>query len=67
MEVLKQSGYTIKAACNAIGISRSGYYAGRKPKEKSEKVSELKDTGILEKIKAIKLDHPFWGYRRVRA
>jgi len=67
VEVLKQSGYTIKAACNAIGISRSGYYAGRKPKEKSEKVTELKDRGILETIKAIKLDHPFWGYRRVRA
>jgi putative transposase len=30
-------------------------------------VPELKDLDLLERIKEIKANHPFWGYRRVRA
>jgi len=65
VETLKRAGYTVKDGCQALGISRSGYYAAREPKGRLENVSELRDTRFLEKIKAIKLERPFWGYRRV--
>ena len=67
MERLKQIGYTVKDGCSALGISRSGYYTAKQPEDKLETISELKDKELLEKIKALKLEHPFWGYRRVRA
>jgi putative transposase len=67
VERLKQAGYTVKDGCQALGISRSGYYAAREPKGRPENISELRDSGLLEKMKAIKLEHPFWGYRRVWA
>lgn len=67
MEIFLQSGYTIKDACYTLGISRSGYYGAKQSKQRAETVSESKDTELLEKMKAIKLLHPFWGYRRVRA
>lgn len=35
-------------------------------RERSEKVA-LRNAPIVERIKAIKADHPFWGYRRVWA
>jgi len=31
------------------------------------KIIDITETLLIEKIKAIKLEHPFWGYRRVRA
>jgi transposase InsO family protein len=65
--MLRQSGYTVKDACDTLGISRSGYYVAKQPKAKPETISELRDLELLEKIKALKLEHPFWGYRRVRA
>lgn len=67
METLKQAGYTVKDGRQALGISRSGYYALKLPKEETRKTSGLKNAKLLEKIKAIKTDHPFWGYRRVWA
>ncbi len=67
METLKQEGYTVRDGCSALGISRSGYYAVRQPKERQKTISAPQDTEFLERIKAIKLKHPFWGYRRVRA
>lgn len=68
MGVLKESGYTVKDACEALGVSRSGYYASLRVKRVSC-VSEglVRDGDLLERIKAIKVGHPFWGYRRVRA
>lgn len=65
--MLKQAGYTVKDACSVLGISRSGYYAQRLPKEEVKKTSDIKDAELLGRIKAIKLGHPFWGYRRVWA
>ena len=64
---MKKEGYTIKDACSALGISRSGYYSAKLPGKKVKKAWEEKDAEILKKIKAIKTDHPFWGYRRVWA
>ena len=72
MKKLKEARYTIKDACNALGISRSRYYSFRKAKTTIEDtIEETKEHGndeeFLERIKLIKLNHPFWGYRRVTA
>jgi len=66
VEELKKEGYTIKAACEALGIARSSYYASRKKQttEKAERKVKEKDAEIIEKIKEIKTLHPFWVYRR---
>ena len=56
----------MKDACHALGISRSGYYVQPSMRE-GKIVSELKDLDLLKRIKKIKANHPFWGYRRVRA
>jgi hypothetical protein len=64
-ELIKH-GYSVKDSCSAIGVSRSRYYNFgncRKGKESRK----TKDGELLNKIKAIKGDHPFWGYRRVTA
>lgn len=67
METLKQAGYTIKDACSVLGISRSGYYAQKLPKDPKEANPSMEDAELIERIREIKLNHPFWGYRRVRA
>ncbi len=66
--MLRESGYTVKDACKALGISRSGYYASLRDKRVQRcDEGEIRDGDLLERIKAIKAGHPFWGYRRVRA
>jgi len=66
--VLKESGYTVKDACAALGISRSGYYASlREKRVQCGNEGEIRDGDLLERVKVIKVGHPFWGYRRVRA
>ena len=67
MESLKLSGYTVKDAGEALGFSRSSYYVSNQPKETKECHLALRDSELVERIKAIKAEHPFWGYRRVRA
>jgi putative transposase len=67
VESLKQNGYTVKDACEALAFSRSSYYVSKQPKEAKECHLALRDTVLIEQIKAIKAEHPFWGYRRVRA
>jgi putative transposase len=66
VEVFKEWGYSVRDACSALGISRSGYYAGKRPRG-SEEHSGVKDTDLIERVKRIKGEHPFWGYRRVWA
>jgi len=65
--MLKESGYTIRDACEALGISRSGYYALRRPDKPRKIGPDVRDAKLLERIEALKSRHPFWGYRRVRA
>ena len=67
MDRLKEAGYTVKDVCKALGISRSGYYQAKLPRAVKDKESASKDDTVVERIKAIKSEHPFWGYRRVRA
>ena len=66
MDSIKEMGYTVKDACKVIGISRSWYYAVKKRKDKRE-VSVSRDEALLDEIKRIKGEHPYWGYRRVWA
>jgi len=65
--VLKAQGYSVTDACRALGISRSGYYYGVRGKVARVKGPGLKDMDLLERIRRIKAEHPFWGYRRVWA
>jgi hypothetical protein len=60
---MREKGESVKGACEVLGVSRSGYYR--------KKVSERRETSLneelLERIKEIRLAHPFWGYRRITA
>lgn len=64
---MKQNGYTVKDACAALGFSRSSYYLSKQPREAKGYHLALRDTELIGRIKVIKAEHPFWGYRRVRA
>lgn len=62
--MLKGAGYTVKDACEALGVSRSGYYASVREKGVScARERGIRDGDLLERIEAIKQQHPFWGYR----
>lgn len=63
---LSKQGYTLKDCCNAVGLSRSRYYSFNRTKEtkQSERTGDLQLRG---RIKEIKTEHLFWGYRRVTA
>ncbi|MBM4167678.1 MAG: IS3 family transposase [Ignavibacteria bacterium] len=64
---LAAEGYPVATTCRILQIPRSNVY--RKSGQatmKSPLVTES-ERELLELIKAIKLEHPFWGYRRVRS
>lgn len=79
MNSLKGAGYSVKAACEALCVPRSSYYASLQRNPTAEVTEEHENTigndgsagndrlRLLEEIKAIKANHPFWGYRRVTA
>jgi hypothetical protein len=53
VEELRDRGYTIKDACNALGISRSGYYSAKKAKEVGIKERIPEDEGLLGDAEAV--------------
>jgi putative transposase len=72
---LHQAGFQIQAICEIVGVSRSSFYRWRR-RQAGAGFSDRKylgsrdpagDAQILARIQEIKLRHPFWGYRRVRA
>ncbi|WP_245523372.1 IS3 family transposase [Spirochaeta thermophila] len=68
VERLVGEGYRVKDACEALGVSRSRYYARRKRGQKVGKKREEKerdDGRLMEKIRDLVGEHPYWGYRRV--
>jgi len=65
--MLKDAGYTISDACQALGVSRSWYYASRSPRKTCRSAPDHRDAALVKSIKTLKAQHPFWGYRRVRA
>jgi hypothetical protein len=75
---LKGAGYSVKAACEALGVPRSSYYASLQRNPTAEGTEEHENTigndgsagndrlRLLEEIKAIKVNHPFTAYLRHR-
>ena len=59
MDTLKANGYSITDACQGVGISRSWYYVSKKPKDMLIKAKDSAE--LVDKIKSIKTEHPFWG------
>lgn len=57
-------GQSIKGACETLGISRSGYYRRRGAKTQAR--SQL-NAELITRLKKLRLEHPFWGYRRMTA
>jgi transposase InsO family protein len=56
----------VKDACHAVEMSRTKYYT-QSCKREVEIIPEERDRDLLERIQGIKMEHPFWGYRWVRA
>jgi len=63
---IRESGYTVKEACEALGLSRSSYYVSLKELERldpgngdRDKVQEVREEGLLERIKSLKASIPF--------
>lgn len=67
MSVLQQAGYAVRDACQALGISRSGYYAAHKVKGAKPRRDRAADKLLVIRMQSIKDGHLFWGYRRVWA
>lgn len=65
---MQKTGYTVKDACEALGVSRSRFYRGdghgQSPQTRARKDDEQETLQLIFDIKAA---HPFWGYRRVWA
>ncbi len=67
VDSLQTSDFNVQEACSYLGISRSSYYDTFQPEKEQEKKTKPAEWFLVEKIKTIKADHPFWGYRRVHA
>jgi transposase len=62
VDKLKESGYSVKAICESIGISRSSYYKQKKGTEdEGRRGQKDKDFSLIERIKELCLKHPFLG------
>ncbi len=67
---MKDHGVKISEACRILSYPRSSYYAihkGNTSLDKEKKETNVRDKEIEEKIRKLKTNHPFWGYRRIRA
>ncbi len=53
---------SLKSACEALRISRSGQY-----RKEGQRPGSNRDEVLVEKLKELRLLHPFWGYRRMTA
>lgn len=69
VDQLVMEGHTVKNICRILQINRSEYYRQRRGDKSIVKVERQKQKRevVLENSFRIKSEHPFWGYRRVRA
>jgi len=67
VESLRQAGYTVVDACQALGISRSSYYASKQAPRVKVRDGDRAEDDLVAMITELKEKHPFWGYRRVWA
>jgi len=58
-----EKGVSLKSTCETLGISRSSLYRGATRKMKTSTLNEV----LVERLKELRLAHPFWGYRRMTA
>jgi putative transposase len=65
--MFQQAGYAIRDACQALGVSRSAYYAAQKVKGTKPCRDLAGDRVLVALMQQIKDAHLFWGYRRVWA
>jgi putative transposase len=65
--VFQQAGYAVQDACQALGISRSAYYAAQKVRCTRLRRHPEADSVLVARMGQIKAAHIFWGYRRVWA
>jgi transposase InsO family protein len=65
--MFQQAGYAVRDACQALGISRSAYYAAQKVKRTKPCRDLAGDRILVALMQQIKDAHLFWGYRRVWA
>jgi len=59
---MREKGESLKAACETLGTSRSGQYHTTRGKTTS-----FLNQVLVEKLKELRLAHPFWGYRWMTA
>ena len=68
IDQLKMQGHTVKNICQVLEINRSSYYRERMPQVKLSGDQKMKKyEPVIGIIKQIKSEHPYWGYRRLRA
>lgn len=65
--MLQGAGYTVRDACQALGVSRSAYYAAQKTRGTKLRRDLAADNVLVILMRQIKDAHIFWGYRRVWA
>ncbi len=70
--MLREEGYSTSEICRVLKVSRSSYYRRRKstgavPEQRAQSQRERENEELLKIITEIKTQHPFWGYRRIRA
>ena len=65
--MLRQAGYAVRDACQALGIARSGYYAAQQTRGAKPRRDPAADNALVVLMQQIKDAHIFWGYRRVWA
>ncbi|MDH7514179.1 MAG: IS3 family transposase [Clostridiales bacterium] len=60
---MREEGESLKASYETLDTSRNGHY---RQTGSGIRRSSLNET-LVEKIKELRLAHPFWGYRRMTA
>lgn len=70
---MKQEEYPVSTVCKVLRLPESSYYRRASEQNKAKEISDEKairvekEACLVEKIKKIRGDHLFWGYRRVKA
>jgi len=59
---MRERGMSLKSACETLRISRSGQY-----RKERQRPGSNRNGVLVEKLKELRLLHPFWGYRRMTA
>lgn len=67
VNTLRETGWSVTAACRLVGLSRSGDDAARPERQDLRGALDPADGELLARIRPLTEAHPFWGYRRVWA